>query len=72
MEWTKEELSKLRENLPTGWADILAERLKMKSGSIKNIMSGRPKNETVVIAAAELALEHREAVNALKQQITSL
>lgn len=59
MQWTKEDLDKIRENLPKDWVKTLAIRFNLKPGTVKNTLSGNNNNEELLIAAAELALATR-------------
>jgi hypothetical protein len=72
MSWTKEELSKIRKNLPADKRQQLADKHNLKMGSLRNILSGLSNNEAVIISAIELANAHKEFIDSKKKLISSL
>ncbi|MDB4920772.1 hypothetical protein [Mucilaginibacter sp.] len=72
MPFTKEELEKLRTELPTHLRKEVAKKFNLKPGSLRNILSGRSNNEAVIFAAIETAAEYKQALSVKKQTIASL
>jgi len=72
MEFTREELKKVSSNLPPSGREQLAEKFKIKLGSLRNILAGRSTNNEVVLAAIELAEGHKKALKEAKEKLSAL
>ena len=76
MELSKEELRKIRANLPAGANKKLADQFNLQVGSIRNILSGSARNLAVVEAAVALAAETKAEettkVTAIKKTVKAL
>lgn len=66
MPFTKEELQKIKEELPWGSSVKLAEKFNMKKGSVRNILSGLSNNDIVVLAAIDIIKEHKDKMESAK------
>ena len=71
MPFTDEELQELRAKLPRGFAIELAEEVKMKPGSVRNILSGTAKNDKVIVKAIDMLKEREQSVNNAKSALAS-
>lgn len=69
MAWSKEELGKLRSELPRGAAAELSQLCGLKPGSIRNILSGQAKNDEVILAAIDLAKAYQAKLAQGKKSI---
>lgn len=58
-EWSKDELTKLRSNLPDTWKKDIAAQFNLSQGTVKNILYGTQEGEKVIIAAIELAGKYK-------------
>ena len=56
---TREDLKKLREALPKGGREKLAEMHNVSVGHINQIMTGNRENEIILLSAVEIVNEHR-------------
>lgn len=72
MNWTKEELRKLRQSLPKTAIPELAEKFQLQPGSIRNILSGTPQNEDVILEAIKIAVEHKQFIELQKVTLNAL
>lgn len=70
MQFSKEQLSTLREQLPRGAAKKLAEMHFLEPGSVRNILSGLSNNEAVILSAVEMAREYQEKLANAKNSLT--
>jgi len=68
----QEELKKLRENLPKGAREILAERFGCSLGHINNTLLGNRENAAILIAAVELISEHKKNLAKATEYIQTL
>lgn len=68
----KEELRKIRENLPKGGREILAERFGCSTGHINNVLLGNRSNEKILIAAAEIITSHKDAMQKAAEIVSAL
>ena len=71
MPFTDQELEALRAKLPRGSAKRLAEQLGYAHGSVRNILSGKAKNDVVIIAAHKLIKDLEGAVSEAKADLAS-
>jgi hypothetical protein len=69
---TKEELQKLKSNLPSGYRDILAEKHGLSKSYIDKIFSGERFNSNVIDSAIEMAEVYQNRLLNQKQKINSL
>ena len=68
----KEELRKLRENLPKGAREQLAVRFGCSVGHINNVLFGHRSNDTILIAAAAIVAEHKAALQRANEIVSTL
>ena len=70
MAFTKQELQKISEELPRGYSKILAQQFGLKSGYIRNILSGSANNDMVVLAAFDLAKSYQQKMETTKTELS--
>ena len=68
----KDDLKKLRKNLPKGSREILAEKFGYSKGYIDHILTGVRENEEVLIAAVALVSEHKKNMEEAEKFIQTL
>lgn len=68
----KNELKKIRENLPRGGREVLAVRFGCSVGHINNVLSGQRINESILIAAADMIANHKEALQKAAEIVSAL
>jgi hypothetical protein len=56
---TKEELMKLRKNLPKGAKQNIADKLGITKETVAHVLLGNRNNEQVIIEAVALVAEHK-------------
>ena len=71
MPFTKEEKKVLREKLPRGYSRTLATQFGLDAKHIRNILGGSANNDSVVIAAFELAEKHNAGLEKTKSALTA-
>ena len=69
---TKDDLKKLRRNLPKGSREILALRFGLSKGYINLVLNGTRNNENILIAAVEIISEHKRNLQKAQDFIESL
>jgi len=69
---TKKELNKLKKNLPKNFRDTIAEECDCSLVLVDKVLLGTRKNIKVLKVATDLALAHKEEIDALSKQIKSL
>lgn len=69
---TKQDLKKLRKNLPKGARETLAVQFGFSKGYIDHILTGVRENEEVLIAAVALVSEHKKNVEEAEKFIQTL
>ncbi|HAX96206.1 MAG TPA: hypothetical protein DCY35_06775 [Prolixibacteraceae bacterium] len=69
---TKDDLKKLRTNLPKGSREIIAQRLGVSKGYVNLVLYGTRRNDNILIAATELISEHQNRLKEATQFIESL
>ena len=77
MKKSQEEIEKLKNNLPYGYAEKVQTTLSAKKHNysietIKKVASGLRKNVVIELALSELAIEHSKAQEEVKKNIKSL
>ena len=69
---TKDDLKKLRTNLPKGSREIIAQRFGVSKGYVNLVLYGTRRNDNILIAATELISEHQNRLKEATQFIESL
>jgi len=70
--FTAQELKILRQSLPKGWQDKLAQQFALSPSFVSHILRGHASNELVVLAAVELATQHQNQIKMAKEAILTL
>lgn len=70
--WSKEELAKLKENLPPKWKELLAAEFEISEKRVANILAGDRVNSTVILKAIKLAEAHKKEVTAAREALAAL
>jgi len=68
----KTDLKKLRKRLPRSWAKLIAEKLNLSPIYVFKVLSGDRNNDTVILAAIDLAEESKEEKEKMRERIHSL
>jgi hypothetical protein len=68
----RKDLDKLRRNLPPKAKELLAEQFNVSVGHITQVLLGNRNNELVLIAAAEMAAEHKNKLSKAEEFVQSL
>lgn len=68
----KEDLDKLREWLPRGYAKMISETKSVSRVTVYNVSNGKYNNEVVMDALIELAYLNKEKLAEQKKRISSL
>jgi ATP:corrinoid adenosyltransferase len=68
----KDDLKKLRKNLPKGSREILAQKFELSRGYINLILTGVRENDAVLIAAVNLVSEHKKNMHEAEKFIQTL
>jgi len=69
---TKEELGKLKMNLPRGYRKTLSERMKRSINLVDLVLAGKRENTPMLIIAAEMAELNKQQKEKLTQKIKDL
>jgi hypothetical protein len=69
---TKDELDKIKENLPGGYRETLASTTRLSVVTIDKVLSGERQNLNVIRAAIDLAKQHKEELSRLVLEINNL
>lgn len=72
MKMNKAELSLLKENLPKGFRQTLADQCRCSVASVDSVLAGTRSNIDIIKAAVEMAKTFHEEKSALKQKINAL
>lgn len=68
----KEDLLKLKQNLPKGFRQQLAEDHKVTLSYIDLVLNGKRDNLDIIESAIEIAKKHKQKKNSISQQINKL
>lgn len=69
---TKEELDKIKENLPVGYRESLSTATELSVVTIDKVLAGERQNLKVIRAAIDLAKQHKEELSRLQMEINNL
>jgi hypothetical protein len=69
---SRDDLKKLRKNLPKGSRETLAAQFGFSRGYIDHILTGVRENEEVIIAAVNLVSEHKKNMEQAQKFIQTL
>jgi hypothetical protein len=69
---TKEELTKIRENLPTRYLEELARRTKKSKGTCSKVLNGYFHSDVVIDEAIKFAQETKEKKESIRKGFEKL
>lgn len=69
---TQQAFKKLKQKLPTGWPELIAEKAEVSKSTVYKVLDGKRKNPKVINVAIQMAAEESQKNNEQEKCLNAL